>query len=128
MDRLLVLFSMFVLSISGCATMANVEGKEYLFIAPTGVRKPQIYGGVIRYVEWTKQLIDNHHDNDVPYHASDIVLGLPYYAFWAVDMPASAVADTLTIPVVVLMRPHWNKAEVPTLEDDVGDAQLEHKR
>ena len=52
MDRLLVLFSLFVLSTSGCATMANVEGKEYLFFAPGGVRKPQIYGGVIRHVEW----------------------------------------------------------------------------
>jgi uncharacterized protein YceK len=63
----------FALLCSGCGTMANLEGKEFAFLSHSGVREPRLYGGVRNDLEWKFYL----------------------------DIPCSAIADTLTIPIVL---------------------------
>ena len=58
--------------------MANLEGKPCALIAPPGMIEPRIYGGVKNDLQW----------------------GGPFL----LDTPLSAVADTLTIPLVIRMR------------------------
>lgn len=58
-----------------CGMMANLDGRELALISLPNVREPQIYGGVQNDFRW----------------------GDPFL----LDIPVSAVTDTLTIPFVL---------------------------
>jgi len=60
---------------TGCGTMANLDGRRYALISLPNVREPQVYGGVQNDFRW----------------------GGPFL----LDVPLSAVTDTLTIPFVL---------------------------
>jgi len=129
MHRILLLYSIIVLSISGCGTMANLQGQEHLFISPPGVRKPQIYGGVSRHIELVQGIAKMYSENarsiDPGFHDySSLTYLLPFVAaFTAIDTPVSAAADTLSIPIVIHKRQHWKKAETKVLDADAGGTQ-----
>jgi len=107
--------------------MANLEGKEYLFIDPGGVRKPQIYDDVARHFELIHECLETCSEGTSALEIFDspinLTYALGYTAFVTIDTPISASADTLTIPLVLYERQHWNKAEVPIFHADVGGAQ-----
>ena len=125
----LLLAAAVAFTITGCGTMANLQGKEYVFLSADGVRKPRIFGGVMVWTDAMKELeFDDDRDESfsLGQSLSLLPLGLLHCGFVAVDISASAVADTLTIPVVIVLRQHWekiraNRGEYP-VPNDPGNA------
>lgn len=90
------------LSVGGCGTMANLDGKEYPFISLPYIRQPEPFGGVANDARWAKEQIDMASTTDAlcPLHLATAVF------FGAVDCPISAVADVVTLPGTLGSPPH----------------------
>lgn len=93
---------------TGCHTLANLEGKERILISAPGARRPQLYGGVIRCVEEIEEQVNDPYSvlRDAFFFQQAL-----YLAFMTVDTSASAVADTVTIPIVLLQQKKWDTRE-----------------
>ena len=88
--------------------MANLEGKEYMFLSPSRVREPQVFGGVRNDLRWIGNSIAYDSPSDVPGH----VLGSVVFI---ADLPLSAAADTVTLPLVAHQQ--WNRSFAPAYEE-----------
>lgn len=82
--------------LSGCGTLSNVTGRERLFLSELNQRQPRLYGGVRNDIEWLN--LDDVPAHRVPKHLSRAPFSSTLYI---ADIPASLVADTLTIPLVL---------------------------
>ena len=99
MMRLVLLLSPLLIGTVGCGTLANLDGKRVALLDASGQVEPRIYGGVRNDVRW----------------------GGP---FW-LDLPLSAAADTLTIPMVIRKRRNpelWQKEPYHLKESTVDRA------
>lgn len=71
------------ISMSGCGTMANLEGKNLPLIDSGGIEQPKPFGGVGRDIRW-------------------ISSGNVYFC---IDIPFSLMGDIVTLPRVLKMFP-----------------------
>jgi uncharacterized protein YceK len=84
-----------VLSLTGCGTMGS-----YVHTVPVGEGDPlgfYAYSGVREDVEAIRQDIADARKND---SGAERVGACMEVAFWCIDLPLSAVADTLMLPVL----------------------------
>lgn len=97
----IVIFMIGLTAISGCGTLANMQGREYLLMGPT-VREPRVYGGVQNHLVRMKEPITR--DDSPPSIISDISDYLTYSfvtTFVLIDVPLTIVGDTVTLPFVI---------------------------
>lgn len=105
----------FLLACSGCGTMSNLHGKEYALLSMPCVREPRIFGGVRNDVRWLGNSISYDTPQDIPPQ----LLGS---AICIADLPLSAAADTITLPLVAHQRRNrsfapFDEAAFPTDPD-----------
>lgn len=78
--------------LGGCGTIANLHGKHMVWMSnPPLIYKPRVYGGVRQHLETQREFEFS-----------------AFQALLALDFPATLVADTLTIPLVVLDNRDWD--------------------
>lgn len=95
------------LALPGCGTLANLNGKEYPLLSPPAEYEPRIYGGVRNDLRW---LGDFATLGDVPEF-------FPGSLIFAADLPLSAAADTITLPLI--FRQRRNRSFVPIHDSSV---------
>ena len=88
-------------SISGCGTMANLQGMEYMFISLPGENPVRVYGGVRKDIEFIAHNVRNPPIDD-PIEV--VVCGIPVVGFAIVDPVLSFVGDTITLPYVLSLK------------------------
>lgn len=97
-----------VVLLSGCGTLANLNGKvgSNIFHPGAGSKNnpPQVYGGVRRSTEWLKDDVESE-----PKTLQSAVR--PGRILLATDTIASGVADTVTLPYVVGKKWNANQAD-----------------
>jgi uncharacterized protein YceK len=83
--------------LSGCATVVNLKEGYSFELKPSGGSSPPktVYGGVIRDVTSIQDALKMESDN--PFH--EIVFKAVAVPIFAADIPLSAIADTLTLPI-----------------------------
>ena len=91
-----------------------------MFIAPSEVQKPRYFGGVVFWSDVITEIIDNRHEFESGM-LLDYPFRIPFFAFIAVDIPLSAAADTLTLPIVAIERGYWKN--ISTFDPDLSVAE-----
>lgn len=94
--------------LSGCGTLLNIS-------FPHGNpdcdhSNPEIYGGVSEDVNWAWQLLSDAPSGSYP-AAVKIAQLVVAPCVLCIDLPLSAVADTLTLPVTVRSALHADKLQ-----------------
>jgi uncharacterized protein YceK len=95
---------------SGCGTLANLDGMDAPLMSQIDVARPRAFGGTANDFRWTR-------DCD-----------WPIKPFFILDLPASLVADVITLPEVRKRRLEWDKRrENPDVNDPASkpDSLLE---
>lgn len=82
-------------AISGCATMANLDGRDYMLLGPAHQERPTPFGGVGRDVRWTLRAWQRVESPGDCFFAgiSSVIC--------TVDLPFSLVGDIVTLPKVL---------------------------
>jgi uncharacterized protein YceK len=114
MRRLTLLAPTLALSLTGCGTLWNlcsIDDPNYHHQqAPR-----EVFGGVAFDAKWA--IIDLHDSvfPPEPYYwtVTDSIFGLMYGTALVVDMPLSAVADTLTLPITI---PEATRRTIPACQ------------
>ncbi|MCA9068096.1 MAG: hypothetical protein KDA84_04200 [Planctomycetaceae bacterium] len=104
-----VFIAMSILSVSGCGTLANVQGMEGMLISAPGVEPVRVYGGVRKDFELIAEVVgspetdddtENNWDNPI-----EVAVGIPLIGYFAVVDPVlSFVGDTITLPYVLTLK------------------------
>ena len=94
--RLLVLLAAPLLS--GCGTIANMQGKSVALIGPLD-RETRAFGGVANDARWVGEQAGRVAAPDDPW-SIPINLALAGY-FGLIDLPLSLVGDIVTLPKVI---------------------------
>jgi len=110
-----LLLVILTVSVTGCGTMANLEGKRYAFISAPGQKPVRLYGGVRNDFDWVSEGFgipesERHtaNNSDIRRAASiiedpvGVAVGVPVLGYFAVVDPVlSFVGDTITLPHVI---------------------------
>jgi uncharacterized protein YceK len=94
--------------LTGCGTMANLDGREYALISLPGQVKPRPFGGVARDAEWmlglrgrdTGATDASRATPGVP-SVRDTLALIAIEGFFVVDLPFSLVGDIVTLPKTI---------------------------
>jgi hypothetical protein len=118
--------TLLALSVMGCGTFYNMDGRVQMNSPPTPARALRVYGGVRRDAEW---LTTTYEYQFLPGQAIDSVKVLGYGAdacLTSVDLALSAVGDTLTLPLTIpaaLERKHGAKGAEAIADPDADAAK-----
>jgi uncharacterized protein YceK len=96
----------FTVALGGCGTILNMSEKPYL---PTDQTPRQVYGGV---------MLDNKfgvaHRRGGPNEDTDELKNAALWLAACVDLPLSAVGDTVTLPAILWWQAHEPKTTPAT--------------
>ena len=86
--------------LGGCATVVNMKEGYSFELKPSGGSSPpkQVYGGVIRDVTSIHDALTMESDENVAHSMLFTAAALPMFV---IDLPLSALADTLTLPITL---------------------------
>lgn len=90
----IILSIILVLTVTGCGTLANLQGKRHAFLSVGGQKPVRLYGGVRNDIDWVSKMVSNPDGFVVP------VVG--YFAL--IDPALSFVGDTVTLPVAIAVN------------------------
>jgi uncharacterized protein YceK len=110
-------FVLVAVALAGCGTIANVGGGRW--------RTSKIYGGVLRDVKSTEDWIADYSAEPKTGIMRDVGVGVGV-GLIAIDLPLSAVGDTLTLPItipVALRRPRQPDLPPPPVVTPVSTAK-----
>lgn len=102
-------------SITGCGTMANLNGQRYAFISRGGQKPVRVFGGVRNDLDWISEGVGLPESQNQPTGANakrkvasvtedplGLAFGVPIFGYFAtVDPALSFVGDVITLPDVL---------------------------
>jgi hypothetical protein len=84
--------------VSGCGTMANVDGRSFAMLGPPD-REPRPFGGVANDFRWvreqTERVVAPEDLGAVPLNVASACY------FGVIDLPMSLIGDLLTLPALI---------------------------
>jgi len=108
-----LLASALALAVTGCGTVLNLNSGSYPVCCCPNAEPQKVYGGVLLDADAGQKLIQR----------GVIYAKLPSVAFglwtWTVDLPLSAVGDTLTLPVTLVACNRAKTAESPAPAEQI---------
>jgi len=98
--------------LSGCGTIANMQPGGWIAPTGTGDEETRVYGGVkddtIAIRNWATAVANGEQDS-----AARLLV-------WSLDLPLSAIGDTLTLPYTMKHQPPAPGSDQPSTTPDTS--------